>query len=88
VQGDPSCAQGTQPVGSLPSYRRQGDHEADTDDILALFDDHRDNDERKLKDDQRMAVSSQWFLSEKTVTICQDGKMGNTVIDYRDTLPA
>jgi hypothetical protein len=69
----------------LPNFA--GDHEADINDILALFDDHRDNDERKLKDDQRMAVSSLWFLSGKTVTIRQDGKMGNTVIDYRDTLP-
>lgn len=34
-----------------------------------------------------MAVSSLWFLSGKTVTIRPAGKMGNTVIDYRDTLP-
>jgi hypothetical protein len=62
-------------------------NETDINDVLRLFDDFRDNDEKKLKDDQRMAVSSLWFLSGKTVTIRQDGKMGNTVIDYRDTLP-
>jgi hypothetical protein len=72
-------------IMQLPNFA--GDHEVDLNDILALFDDHRDNDDRKLKDDQRMAVSSLWFLSGKTVTIRTDGTMGNTVIDYKDTLP-
>lgn len=73
-------------VMALPDFAN--DHAVELNDILALFDEPRDNDDKKLKDDQRNAVSSLWFLSGKTVTIRRDGKMGNTVIDYRDTLPA
>jgi len=69
----------------LPNFA--GEHDVDLNEILALFDDHRDNDERKLKEDQRMAISSLWFLSGKTVTIRMDGKLGNTVIDYREPCP-
>jgi hypothetical protein len=72
-------------VLQLPNFA--GEHDVDLNDILRLFDDPRDNDDQKLKDDQRMALSSLWFLSGKTVTIRRDGDMGNTVIDYRDTLP-
>lgn len=72
-------------VMELPDFAT--DNAVDLNDILSLFDGSRDNDDRKLKEDQRMSVSSLWFLSGKTVTIRRDGQMGNTVIDYRDTLP-
>jgi len=72
-------------VMQLPNFA--GEHDVELNDILALFDHHRDNDKRKLKEDQRMAVSSLWFLSGKTVSIRRNGTDGNTVLDYRDTLP-
>jgi hypothetical protein len=68
---------------SLPDFATS----VDLNDVLALFDGARDNGERKLKDDQRMAISSLWYLSGKAVTIRKDGPYGNTVIDYKDTLP-
>jgi hypothetical protein len=37
--------------------------------------------------DQVAAVQSLWFLFGKTVTVRQDGAMGNTILDYKDTLP-
>jgi hypothetical protein len=37
--------------------------------------------------DQVSAVETLWFLFGKTVTIRKDGVFGNTVLDYRDTLP-
>ena len=37
--------------------------------------------------DQVSAVETLWFLFGKTVTIRKDGVYGNTVLDYRDTLP-
>lgn len=72
-------------VMQLPDFA--SNHDVNLNDVLALFDDHRDNDDRRLKDDQRMAVSSLWFLSGKMVSIRRDGTNGNTVIDYKDTLP-
>jgi hypothetical protein len=48
-------------VYQLPNFA--GEHDVDLNDILAVFDDHRDNEDRRLKDDQRMAISSLWFLS-------------------------
>lgn len=37
--------------------------------------------------DQVMAAEALWILFGKTVTIRRDGKYGNTMLDYRDTLP-
>ena len=37
--------------------------------------------------DQVQAVETLWFLFGKMVTIRKDGVFGNTVLDYRDTLP-
>lgn len=72
-------------VMELPNFG--ADHSVDLNDVLAVFDNPTDQEDRRLKDDQRMALSSLWFLSGKTVSIRTDGKLGNTVIDYRDTLP-
>ena len=37
--------------------------------------------------DQIAAVETLWFLFGKTVTVRRDGKFGNTILDYKDTLP-
>ncbi|MEH2481918.1 hypothetical protein V1282_005275 [Nitrobacteraceae bacterium AZCC 2146] len=37
--------------------------------------------------DQVAAVETLWFLFGKTVTVRTDGKYGNTILDYKDTLP-
>lgn len=36
---------------------------------------------------EQAIASSLWFLSGKLVTVRRDGSYGNTVLDYRDTLP-
>lgn len=36
----------------------------------------------------KVAVECLWFLSGRAVTVRRDGELGNTVLDYRDTLPA
>ena len=62
--------------------------------MLPELDDIRDvplNDALQIVDggpaDQVSAVETLWFLFGKTVTIRKDGVYGNTVLDYRDTLP-
>jgi hypothetical protein len=49
------------------------------------------NDALRLVDggpaDQVATVETLWFLFGKTVTVRTDGKYGNTILDYRDTLP-
>jgi hypothetical protein len=49
------------------------------------------NDALQLVDggppDQVSAVETLWFLFGKTVTVRQDGAIGNTILDYKDTLP-
>jgi hypothetical protein len=44
--------------------------------------------ERQLRDDERAALSSLWFISGKRVSIRRDGKYGGALIDYKETLPA
>jgi hypothetical protein len=39
-------------------------------------------------EDERVALSSLWFISGKRVSIRRDGKFGGALIDYRETLPA
>jgi hypothetical protein len=41
----------------------------------------------KFRDDERAALSSLWFLSGKTVTVRRDGRFGNAVLDFKQTLP-
>ncbi|HYE06587.1 MAG TPA: hypothetical protein VEL07_13810 [Planctomycetota bacterium] len=63
-------------------------HGVDLNDVLGLFDeDGKDKEERTLRDDQRHAATSLWYISGKTVTVRLDGRFGHTVIDYRDTMP-
>jgi hypothetical protein len=69
----------------LPDFA--GKHDTDLNDILRLFDNPWNNDDAAFKDEQRRAVSAFWYLSGKTVSIRQDGKYGNTAINYKDTLP-
>jgi hypothetical protein len=38
-------------------------------------------------EDQKTAANSLWFLFDKTVTVRRDGRYGNAMIDYRETLP-
>lgn len=44
-------------------------------------------DATKFRDDERAALSSLWFVSGKTVSIRRDGCFGNTVLDFKQTLP-
>lgn len=74
-----------QSVYDVPDFAAK--HDIELNDALALIDNDRDNDKRTLRDDQRAILSALWFLSGKTVTVRKDGAMGNTVIDYRETLP-
>ncbi|HWM46184.1 MAG TPA: hypothetical protein VNR11_04640 [Xanthobacteraceae bacterium] len=37
--------------------------------------------------DQQAAVEALWFLFGKPVSVRKDGTRGNTILDYRDTLP-
>jgi hypothetical protein len=39
------------------------------------------------REDERMALSSLWFISGKRVSIRRDGAYGGAIIDYRETLP-
>ena len=61
----------------LPDFAE--DHGVDVNEIMRLLTD-------AAAKDQEIA-SSLWFLSGRTVTVRQDGGYGNTVLDYRDTLP-
>jgi hypothetical protein len=38
-------------------------------------------------EDQKFAANSLWFLLGKTVTVRRDGRFGNAMLDYRETLP-
>lgn len=44
-------------------------------------------DARKFRADEQAVLSSLWYLSGKTVTIRRDGRFGNAVLDFRETLP-
>ena len=46
-----------------------------------------DADATKFRDDERAAISSLWYVSGKTVTIRRDGRFGNAVLDFKQTLP-
>lgn len=39
------------------------------------------------REDERAILSALWFLSGKVVTIRRDGRYGNTMLDYKETLP-
>jgi hypothetical protein len=41
----------------------------------------------KDRPEDRAAVEGLWFLFGKVVTVRRDGKYGNTILDYRETLP-
>ncbi len=43
--------------------------------------------ERQFREDERVALSSLWFISGKRVSIRRDGAYGGALIDYRETLP-
>jgi len=62
-------------------------HGIDLNEVLGLVESERDNGERLFREDQRLILSSLWFLTGKLVTVRKDGARGNTVLDYRDTLP-
>jgi hypothetical protein len=64
----------TIPIPDLAAQHDLGLHEA-----LRLIGDGRA--------DQVMAAEALWLLFGKTVTVRRDGKYGNTMLDYRDTLP-
>lgn len=72
-------------IMQLPDFAE--DNAVELNEVLGIFSNPVDPTDGLLKEDQRQAISSLWFLSGKMVTIRKDGKYGNTVIDYRDTLP-
>lgn len=43
---------------------------------------------KSLTDGKAATIDDLWFLFGKTVTVRRDGTYGNTVLDYKDTLPA
>ncbi|TAM46255.1 MAG: hypothetical protein EPN55_05805 [Gammaproteobacteria bacterium] len=55
--------------------------------VLSLVDSPRDNAEAKYQEQRREQLSLLWYLSGRTVVVRRDGKDGNAVLSYRDTLP-
>lgn len=72
-------------IVELPDFA--SDHGVELNDVLRIFDNPRDVIDGKHKDAQLAVVNSLFFLSGKIVTVRRDGKYGNTVLDFRDTLP-
>ena len=72
-------------IVELPDFA--SDHRVELNDVLRIFDNPRDVADGKYKDAQLSVVNSLFFLSGKIVTVRRDGKYGNTVLDFRDTLP-
>lgn len=68
---------------TLPDFAQH----ADLNDLLELVDRPRDNDEKKYQERRREELAALWYLSGKTVVVRRDGKDGNTVLNYRETLP-
>lgn len=60
---------------------------AELNDLLGLVDLPRDNAEAKFQEQRREQLSLLWYLSGRTVAVCQDGKDGSAALTYRDTLP-
>lgn len=63
---------------TLPDFPAQ--HGVTLNDALALL--------SGAAEDQRAALTALWFLSGKVATVRKDGALGQTALDYRDTLPA
>lgn len=40
-----------------------------------------------LSEDRKRSLETLLTLSGRTVTVCRDGRSGNTILDYRETLP-
>jgi hypothetical protein len=53
-------------------------HRVDLNQVLELVADHPE---------QKLTAEALWFLFGKYVTVRQDGAFGNTMLDYKDTLP-
>lgn len=68
---------------TLPDFAQH----ADLNDLLELVDRPRDNDEKKYQERRREELAALWYLSGKTVVVRRDGRDGNTVLNYRETLP-
>lgn len=56
-------------------------------DLLGLVDTPRDNAEARHQKQRREQLSLLWHLSGRTVVVRRDGKDGNAVLSFRDTLP-
>lgn len=54
-------------------------HGVDLNDVLGLI--------QNCPEAQKSAAENLWHLSGKMVTVRKDGKFGQTILDYRDTLP-
>jgi hypothetical protein len=61
----------------IPNFEE--DHKVSLNDVLRLFSDVDQSHQR--------AAMSLWMLSGKDVSVRRDGVMGNTILDYKDTLP-
>ena len=48
---------------------------------------HGNENEEPIRDDQRMAVTSLFFLAGKTARVWRDNATGGAMLHYRDTLP-
>lgn len=61
----------------IPNF--EDDHKVNLNDVLRLFSDVDQSHQR--------AAMSLWMLSGKDVSVRRDGAFGNTVLDYKETLP-
>lgn len=67
----------------LPDFAQH----ADLNDLFALVDLPRDNAEKDYQQRQREELAAMWYLSGRTVAIRKDGKDGQAMLTYRETLP-
>lgn len=67
----------------LPDFAQH----ADLNELLGLVDLPRDNAEKNYQQRQREELAAMWYLSGKMVSIRKDGKDGQAMLTYRETLP-
>lgn len=60
---------------------------ADLNELFSLVDLPRDNAEKEYQQRVREEMAAMWYLSGKTVAIRKDGKDGQAMLTFRETLP-
>ena len=74
-------------VVEVPNFMENYDGRLDLNNIIKLFDNPRNEADERLKDHLREAASALWFLSGRTCTVRRDDNLGNTLLDYDNSMP-